>query len=173
MEGQDDGFEINMETFKKDNYFVAINTVISLLCFVSFATLLAAGTTDPGIIPRQYDNKAGEQYPQVYKEQLEKEDARKKYLINKKLLAKKMDQRDFTKNYRNTSKVDHEGGDSIDDEKGDFEKDSIGEDDERNSPQDMGVVKIDRLDQQSPKRSRTVTDGFRSKAAVEPPIIKI
>jgi hypothetical protein len=28
--------------------------------------------TDPGIIPRQYDNKTGEQYPQVYKEQKEK-----------------------------------------------------------------------------------------------------
>ena len=74
-------------------------------------------------------------------EQKEKQDARLKFLIDKKRLAKKMDQRDFTKNYRNTSKVDHEGGDSAEfeggdsiDERGDFEKNSIGEDDERNSP---------------------------------------
>lgn len=87
--------------------------VIILLCFLSFATLLAAGTTDPGIIPRQYDNKGGEAY-NIYKEQLEKQDARLKFYINKKALAKKMEQKDFTKNYKKTSKVEHEGGDSID-----------------------------------------------------------
>jgi hypothetical protein len=59
-----------------------------------------------------------------------------KFLINKKVLAKKMDQRDFTKSYKQSSKVEHEGGDSMDDQ-GDFEKNSIGEDDERNSPQEM------------------------------------
>ena len=47
-----------------------------------------------------------------------------------------MDQRDFAKSYKQYSKVEHEGGDSMDDQ-GDFEKNSIGEDDERNSPQEM------------------------------------
>ena len=44
-----------------------------------------------------------------------------------------MEQRDFTKNYKNSTKVEHEGGDSIVND-GDFEKNSIGENDERNSP---------------------------------------
>ena len=84
-----------------------------------------------------------------------------------------MDQRDFTKNYRNTSKVEHEGGDSLNEDQA-MDKNSIEDDDERNSPQKMADIKIERLDKsQSPKRSRTVTDGFRSKAAVDPPIIKI
>jgi hypothetical protein len=56
-----------------------------------------------------------------------------KFLINKKVLAKKMDQRDFTKSYKQSSKVEHEGGDSMDDQDH-FEKNSIGEGDERYSP---------------------------------------
>ena len=84
-----------------------------------------------------------------------------------------MDLRDFTKNYRNTSKVEHEGGHSLNKDHG-MNRNSIEDDDERNSPQKMADIKIERLDKsQSPKRSRTVTDGFRSKAAVDPPIIKI
>ena len=52
-----------------------------------------------------------------------------------------MEQRDFTKNFKNSAKVDHEGGDFIEYEggesvvnDGDFEKNSIEENDERNSP---------------------------------------
>ena len=38
----------------------------------------------------------------------------------------------------------------------------------------MPQVDIEQMDKNSsPKRSRTVTDGFISKAAVDPPIIKI
>ena len=64
-----------------------------------------------------------------------------------------MDQRDFTKNYRNTSKVEHEGGDSLNEDQA-MDKNSIEDDDERNSPQKMADIKIERLDKsQSPKRS--------------------
>lgn len=53
-----------MSDFKTDSQFAVFNTIIIILCFISFATLLAAGMTDPGIIPRQYDPKPGEQqYP--------------------------------------------------------------------------------------------------------------
>ena len=41
-----------------------------------------------------------------------------------------MDQRDFTKNYRNTSKVEHEGGNSLNEDQG-MDRNSIEDDDER------------------------------------------
>jgi hypothetical protein len=46
-----------------------------------------------------------------------------------------MDQKDFTKTIKSTSKVDHEGGeDSILEQERNIEN-SIGDDDERNSPE--------------------------------------
>jgi hypothetical protein len=59
--GEDfDASLVDMSEFKSSTDFIYINLVLILLCFLSFATLLAAGMTDPGIIPRQYDNKNGE-----------------------------------------------------------------------------------------------------------------
>jgi len=79
-----------------------------------------------------------------------------------------MDQKDFTKTVKSQTKIEHEGGDSLNEDG--IEGNSIGEDDERNSPQNRVSVNIEKMDEAaSPKRSRTQTDGFHSKAAVDSP----
>jgi hypothetical protein len=44
--------QIDFSDFKTDSQFLAVNIVLFILCFLSFASLFAAGMTDPGIIPR-------------------------------------------------------------------------------------------------------------------------
>jgi len=64
---------------------IAINIVMGILLFLSVALLIMAGITEPGIIPRHVDILM-ESIPPAYREMAEKQENRRKFVINKRAL---------------------------------------------------------------------------------------
>ena len=68
----------------------ALKVIIALVCFIDVMFLLIAATTEPGVIPRDQDPfESLANVPFAYKQMLLKNEAKRKFFINKKVLAKR------------------------------------------------------------------------------------
>jgi hypothetical protein len=78
-------FDRNQQNDEISRNLKFINVAICLLTLISTGLLLMAAGTEPGIIPRHIDLLM-ESIPPAYRELAEKQENRKRYVINKKQL---------------------------------------------------------------------------------------